>query len=181
QGRPGARPVRAPGRRRHHRGARRAPRAHPAPDRHQGRPRRHRAAARERAEADRVIMAELALLWHLHQPDYRDPITRRPLMPFTRLHALRGYRDLMLESVEEGLAVTLNLVPVLVDQLLHYAEGGDDRHLELTRREARTLDPDEVAEVCRTFPVGHHAMSDAHPAYRRLRARVEAGHRPSTD
>lgn len=126
-------------------------------------------------------MAELALLWHLHQPDYRDPHTRRPLMPWTRLHALRGYRDLIVESVEEGLAVTINLVPVLVDQLLQYAHGGDDRHLELTRRDARELGPDEVVEVCQTFPSGHHAMSDAHPAYRRLRARVEAGHRPSRD
>lgn len=123
----------------------------------------------------------LAILWHLHQPDYRDPRTGRPTMPWVRLHGLRGYRDLLVESVEEGIAVTINVVPSLLDQLLHYANGGDDPHLALTRRPADTLTPDEIVEVCGTFPCGHHAMSDAHPAYRRLRSRIEGGSRPSVD
>lgn len=123
----------------------------------------------------------VAFLWHLHQPDYRDPRTGRPTMPWTRLHALRGYRDLLVESVEEGLAVTVNVVPVLLDQLLYYAGGGDDPHLELTIREADTLEEPEIDEIRSSFPCGHYAMSDAHPPWRRLRARMEAGHRPSID
>ena len=39
-------------------------------------------------------MTHIAVLWHHHQPDYRDPSRGRPVMPWTRLHALRGYRDL---------------------------------------------------------------------------------------
>lgn len=102
-------------------------------------------------------------------------------MPWVRLHALRGYRDLLVESVQEGVHVTINVVPSLLDQLLYYAYGGDDPHLALTRRDVASLRPEEAAEVCATFPNGNHAMSDAHPSYRRLRRRIEGGHRPSSD
>ena len=53
-------------------------------------------------------MAEIALLWHFHQPDYRDPVTGRPVMPWTRMHMLRGYRDVVLDTVDSGVAVTIN-------------------------------------------------------------------------
>ena len=103
------------------------------------------------------MAGRLAILWHLHQPDYRAPDTGRPMMPWARLHALRGYRDLFVEVVEHGLPWTINVVPLLVDQLLGYAEGADDRHLELTRREAASLDPREAAEATDTLPGGHPA------------------------
>lgn len=121
---------------------------------------------------------KLAVLWHLHQPDYRDPASGRPVMPWVRLHALRGYRDLLVESVERELPVTLNLVPSLVDQLLHYAGGGDDRHLELVRTPAEALLDGFADEAVATLPAGHPAMTRAWPAYAELRARLAAGPRP---
>ena len=81
----------------------------------------------------------LAILWHLHQPDYRDPDTGVPVMPWVRMHSLRGYRDLAVESRDDGVPVTLNIVPSLLDQILYYAEGGTDRHLTLTERPADSL------------------------------------------
>ena len=36
----------------------------------------------------------LALVWHFHQPDYTDPATGAPSMPWTRLHALKDYADM---------------------------------------------------------------------------------------
>ena len=36
----------------------------------------------------------LALIWHFHQPDYTDPQTGAPTMPWTRLHALKDYADM---------------------------------------------------------------------------------------
>ena len=36
----------------------------------------------------------LALIWHFHQPDYTDPETGAPTMPWTRLHALKDYADM---------------------------------------------------------------------------------------
>lgn len=116
----------------------------------------------------------IGLLWHLHQPEYRDPVTKIPMMPWTRLHALRGYRDLLLESVESGVPWTLNIVPGLWEQLLHYAEGGSDSHLDTSRRGADTLEPDEIDAVLRTFPTGHPSMRNT-PRYRELEDRILAG------
>ncbi len=33
----------------------------------------------------------LVMLWHMHQPQYRDPATGRYVLPWTRLHALKDY------------------------------------------------------------------------------------------
>jgi alpha-amylase/alpha-mannosidase (GH57 family) len=120
----------------------------------------------------------VAVLWHLHQPEYRDPRTGRPVMPWTRLHALRGYRDLLVESIEHGVPWTLNVVPGLVEQWRYYAEGGTDDHLDLTVRPADALDDDAVARVCRTFPCGNPVMRQA-TRYRELEA-VLAERTPTT-
>ena len=37
----------------------------------------------------------LALIWHFHQPDYTDPVSGAPSMPWTRLHALKDYVDMV--------------------------------------------------------------------------------------
>ena len=42
----------------------------------------------ERRAMNRV---HLVLLWHMHQPQYRDPETGRYVLPWTRLHALKDY------------------------------------------------------------------------------------------
>ena len=33
----------------------------------------------------------LVVLWHMHQPQYRDPETGQYVLPWTRLHALKDY------------------------------------------------------------------------------------------
>ncbi len=33
----------------------------------------------------------LAVLWHMHQPQYRDPETGEYVLPWTRLHATKDY------------------------------------------------------------------------------------------
>ncbi len=119
-------------------------------------------------------MAHIALLWHLHQPDYADPRTGRPVMRWTRMHALRGYRDLAVECAELGVACTINLVPSLLDQLLWYADGGDDDHLELTRRPVDGLQEHEALRIRHSFIAGHPVMVEAHPAYVALRDRVRS-------
>lgn len=96
-------------------------------------------------------------------------------MPWARLHGLRGYRDLLVEAVEYDVAMTINVVPSLWDQLLHYAEGGDDRHLELTRIPADALGPGEAEELVSSLPGGHQAMTDARPPYVALRKRLARG------
>jgi alpha-amylase/alpha-mannosidase (GH57 family) len=120
-------------------------------------------------------MSAVAFLWHLHQPDYRDPETGRPVMPWTRMHALRGYRDLCVETLERRDAATLNLVPVLLDQLEAYAAGQTDDHLDLTRRPADALEPHEVATLRRDFVAGHPKMTEVWPTWVALAGALHGG------
>lgn len=62
----------------------------------------------------------VALLWHMHQPDYR--LGGDYFRPWAYLHAIRGYSDMAahLEAVE-GARATVNFSPVLLDQIEDYA------------------------------------------------------------
>ena len=101
---------------------------------------------------------KVALLWHMHQPDYREPNSGRLAMPWVRLHALKDYLDMPLRATaHEGVRVTFNLVPSLIDQLQLYVDGGTDRHLELTLRPAKELTPAEKTEILESFFSAHAA------------------------
>jgi alpha-amylase/alpha-mannosidase (GH57 family) len=95
----------------------------------------------------------LALLWHMHQPLYREPETGEYLMPWVRLHATRAYNDMawILER-HPGVRCTVNFVPVLLEQLEDYVEGrARDRLLDLTARPAADLGPEERQSILRSF------------------------------
>ena len=66
----------------------------------------------------------LVILWHMHQPQYRDPSTGRYLLPWTRLHALKDYWG-MVKVLREfpGVHATFNCVPLLAEQIEEYASG----------------------------------------------------------
>jgi alpha-amylase/alpha-mannosidase (GH57 family) len=69
----------------------------------------------------------LVLLWHMHQPQYRDPADGRYILPWTRLHALKDYWG-MVRVLEEfpQMHATINVVPSLAAQLEEYASGQFD-------------------------------------------------------
>ncbi|HNH46822.1 MAG TPA: glycoside hydrolase, partial [Myxococcota bacterium] len=117
----------------------------------------------------------IALLLHMHQPDYRDPKDGRPTMPWVRLHATRGYRDVPLLAKKLGATLTLNLVPSLLDQWDFYAAGGTDIHQELAQRPADSLRPHEISWMLESFFHGHPSSFRWFPAWGRLRARRDAG------
>ena len=65
---------------------------------------------------------DLVLLWHMHQPDYRDPASGEFLFPWVYLHAIKDYADMAAHLERHPrLRATVNLVPVLLDQLEDYA------------------------------------------------------------
>jgi alpha-amylase/alpha-mannosidase (GH57 family) len=66
----------------------------------------------------------LVILWHMHQPQYRDPSTGQYLLPWTRLHALKDYWG-MVNILGEfpGIHATFNFVPSLAAQIEEYASG----------------------------------------------------------
>jgi alpha-amylase/alpha-mannosidase (GH57 family) len=60
----------------------------------------------------------VVLLWHMHQPQYRDALTGQYVLPWTYLHAIKDYTDMAahLESNPQARAV-VNFSPVLLEQV----------------------------------------------------------------
>ncbi|MBD3403304.1 glycoside hydrolase [candidate division GN15 bacterium] len=112
----------------------------------------------------------VAILWHMHQPDYREPGSTRLAMPWVRLHALKDYLDMPLRAAaHDRVKVTFNLVPSLLDQLDLYAAGGLDRHLELTLRPADELHEAEKLEILDSFFCAHpQNMIEPYPRFQEL-------------
>ncbi len=95
---------------------------------------------------------KVAILWHMHQPNYREPNSNRLSMPWVRLHALKDYLDMpLLAGSFEQVKVTFNLVPSLLDQIQMYLHGATDRHLELSRMRAEDLPPQFKIEILESF------------------------------
>jgi alpha-amylase/alpha-mannosidase (GH57 family) len=65
----------------------------------------------------------LVLYWHMHQPEYRDLYSGEYSLPWTYLHAIKDYVDMVahLEAVPAARAV-INFAPVLLDQIADYSE-----------------------------------------------------------
>ncbi|HXH24598.1 MAG TPA: glycoside hydrolase family 57 protein [Vicinamibacterales bacterium] len=122
-------------------------------------------------------MARVALLWHMHQPFYQDPVTGEHILPWVRLHALKDYWGMAALLREfPGVKVTFNLVPSLLVQLEAFArEEARDRHLELGLKPAEALSDDERAFVVERFFHAHRPrMIDPFPRYAELLARRES-------
>ncbi|MGH8209322.1 MAG: glycoside hydrolase [Steroidobacteraceae bacterium] len=60
----------------------------------------------------------VVLLWHMHQPQYRDALTGQYALPWTYLHAIKDYTDMAahLEGNPAARAV-VNFSPVLIEQI----------------------------------------------------------------
>jgi alpha-amylase/alpha-mannosidase (GH57 family) len=66
---------------------------------------------------------KVVLCWHMHQPNYLDPLSGEYRLPWTYLHAIKDYVDMAahLEAVPEARAV-VNFAPILLEQLSDYAD-----------------------------------------------------------
>ncbi len=110
----------------------------------------------------------LALVWHMHQPFYKDLVTNRYILPWVRLHGTKDYYDMV--KILEGypnVRQTVNVVPSLLYQIQEYAEGtADDRYIELTLMDPSTMSVDDRVEVLtHFFYANHHTMIHPHPRY----------------
>jgi alpha-amylase/alpha-mannosidase (GH57 family) len=95
----------------------------------------------------------VAVIWHMHQPLYKDRLTGRYLMPWVRLHAIKDYLD-MVEILRQypKIRQTFNLVPSLLEQLVDYGHhGAIDRALELTLKPIDRMAPDDKAYLLERF------------------------------
>jgi alpha-amylase/alpha-mannosidase (GH57 family) len=87
----------------------------------------------------------VAVVWHMHQPWYRDDLAGHFVLPWVRRRASKDYRHMLriLERHPE-IRVTMNMVPSLLAQLELYANGETaDADRDLCLRAAEELTPAE--------------------------------------
>jgi alpha-amylase/alpha-mannosidase (GH57 family) len=117
----------------------------------------------------------LVLIWHMHQPQYRDPESAGYFLPWTRLHALKDYWG-MVKILEEfpRVHVTFNVVPLLAQQLEEYASGSfREPWFELACLPAADLDAGQKLEILtRAFQLNWENLLRRWPRYGELFDRV---------
>ncbi len=113
----------------------------------------------------------LVVLWHMHQPQYRDPESGRYVLPWTRLHALKDYWG-MVEVLKDfpGFHATFNVVPSLGMQLEEYAAGNfNEPWFSLAFKNAEELTREDKAEtIARAFQVNHERLMSRWPRFLEL-------------
>jgi alpha-amylase/alpha-mannosidase (GH57 family) len=85
------------------------------------------------------------LLWHQHQPYYKNLVTSEYRLPWVRLHALKDYYG-MVKLLDEfpNVHQNFNLVPSLITQIQDYVAGtAQDPFLQIAARPARDFSLDE--------------------------------------
>ncbi|OIP11478.1 MAG: glycoside hydrolase [Betaproteobacteria bacterium CG2_30_68_42] len=119
---------------------------------------------------------DLVLVWHMHQPDYRDHASGEFRQPWVYLHAIKDYCD-MASHLERhpGVRAVVNFVPVLLDQIEDYVRQfatGELRDPLLRMlvhpnlNELRAGERHLLREWC--FRSNHVTMVTPFPRYRRL-------------
>ncbi len=97
-------------------------------------------------------MVKLALLWHMHQPWYIEPVSGRFELPWVRIHAIKDYYG-MAKLLEEfpGNKATINLVPSLLRQIELYLEGKKDIFQEIFEKDPGKMTKDETNFLVNNF------------------------------
>ena len=113
----------------------------------------------------------VVILWHQHQPFYKDLVTGQYRLPWTRLHALKDYYG-MVKLLDEfpNVHQTFNLVPSLIHQIEDYVSGeAQDPFLQVASRPAKDLTPEErrfaLQYLFQAHPVN---VIGRYPRYREL-------------
>ncbi|MBI3008741.1 MAG: glycoside hydrolase family 57, partial [Candidatus Omnitrophica bacterium] len=117
-------------------------------------------------------LLHVAFVWHMHQPYYKDNITKEVSMPWVRLHAIKDYLD-MVEILDDFPSIhqTFNLVPSLIDQIEDWTKKNNqtDTFLELSRKKASELnDNDKDFILLNFFMANWKNMVRVYPRYNDL-------------
>jgi alpha-amylase/alpha-mannosidase (GH57 family) len=110
----------------------------------------------------------VVLLWHMHQPYYVNPLTKTAMMPWVRLHSVKGYLDMIdiLQKVP-GVQVNFNFTPVLVKQIEELANGEViDLWETWSRKPVEALHIDEKKRILEDFfKLNWDTMIKPYPRY----------------
>lgn len=111
------------------------------------------------------------LLWHQHQPFYKDLVTGEYRLPWVRLHALKDYYG-MVKLLDEFPRVhqNFNLVPSLMVQIQDYVEGiALDPFLQVASKPAAELTLEERRFALQyLFQANPQNVIGRYPRYREL-------------
>jgi alpha-amylase/alpha-mannosidase (GH57 family) len=110
----------------------------------------------------------LVVLWHMHQPQYRDPESGRYVLPWTRLHAVKDYWGMVQVLAEiPGFHATFNVVPSLGMQLEEYASGKfDEPWYTLAFKKTDELTREDKTEIlARAFQLNHERLMSRWPRF----------------
>src|SRR5579863_5414238 len=117
------------------------------------------------------------VLWHQHQPYYKDLVTGQYRLPWVRLHTLKDYYG-MVKLLDEfpNVHQTFNLVPSLMTQIQDYAEGtAHDPFFDVAAKPARDLTPEERRFALQyLFQANPVHMIGRYPRYQELWERFRA-------
>src|SRR5438105_1796334 len=123
----------------------------------------------------------LVLLWHMHQPFYKDLASGEYRLPWVRLHALKDYYG-MVKLLEEfpGVHATFNLVPSLVMQIEDYVAGkARDPFLEVAAKPAAELtQPERLFALQYLFQANVEHMIARYPRYQQLWEKLKSNGSP---
>jgi alpha-amylase/alpha-mannosidase (GH57 family) len=113
----------------------------------------------------------VVLLWHQHQPFYKDLVSGEYRLPWVRLHALKDYYG-MVKLLDEFPRVhqNFNLVPSLITQIQDYVAGSaQDPFLQVAGRPARDLSLEERRFALQyLFQANPVNLIGRYPRYREL-------------
>ena len=116
----------------------------------------------------------VAFVWHMHQPYYKDDLTSTYLLPWVRLRSAKDYYKM--PSLLDGypkVRATFNLVPSLLAQIEDYGkEESVDLFLNLSQRPAGDLSAEEREFVLRWMRESPRALRvQQSPRYLELASR----------
>ncbi len=119
----------------------------------------------------------VVILWHQHQPYYKDLISGQYRLPWVRLHALKDYYG-MVKLLDEfpNVHQTFNLVPSLITQIQDYAEGtARDPFLNIAAKPAGELSAEERRFALQyLFQANPTNLIGRYPRYRELFDRAQS-------
>ncbi|MBI1983347.1 MAG: glycoside hydrolase [Acidobacteria bacterium] len=119
----------------------------------------------------------LMLLWHMHQPFYKDLVEDSYAMPWVRLHALKDYFGMVAILREfPSVHMTFNLVPSLVAQLEDYArDTARETPYQIAFKPADQLEAEEQEKLLVfAFQLHRENLLNRFPRFRELHDKARA-------
>ncbi len=123
-------------------------------------------------------MVNLAIIFHMHQPYYKNLLTKETPVPWVRFHGTKDYLD-MVKELEDfpDIKLTFNLVPSLIEQIQDYSNKTViDKFLELSRKPVIDLSHDDKEFIRGNFfMINRDTVINRIPRYYELFLKKQAG------